>query len=392
MHGLRNRRVGEVSVRLVAVLAASALGCNVVLDIESAALEPAAPSDAATPGAVLAPDLRVDEALVGSEMLGAEATALDPSLDTAEHAPFGDPPPASAPAREAGVTPPPASAPLAPSAPPDAGASAPPPAPLDPPLDEYGLAVALPNDLIDAPVSGEIIFSEEASWEVDGVFRPTFEVHTPTASYWIVKSLGTMVSLQDAYSGRLQWIDFSSGFRPLRNIPALAAPPANVSTLLDRDSQTPTHLRLISESPDGAWRWVWDFYVTHATFTVDRAPVPTGLSYRGVPAGALGVEDQLVPSDGSAQGARSSFAGDLPGPIEWVYFADTAAGRSLFLLQHRDDQLAEAYQVRDNDSAAFAFGGGAITALPLRFSLGLIDSTDHGVVSQRVAFVAGAIH
>jgi hypothetical protein len=395
MHGLRNRRVDEVSVRLVAVLVASALGCNAVLDIDSAALEPAAPSEAATPGEVLAPDLRVDEALGDSEMLGTEATTLDPTLDTAAPAPStgGDPAPsASAPGREPGVAPPPATAPLAPSAPPDAGASAPPPVPLDPPLDENGLAVALPNDLIGAPVSGEIIFSEEASWEVDGVFRPTFEVHTPTASYWIVKSLGTMVSMQDAYSGRLQWIDFSSGFRPLRNIPAFAAPPANISTLLDRDSQTPTHLRLTSESPDGAWRWVWDFYVTHATFTVDRAPVPTGLSYRGVPAGALGMEDQLVQSDGTAQGARNSFAGDLPGPVEWVYFADTAARRSLFLMQHRDDELAEAYQVRDNDSAAFGFGGASITALPLRFSLGIIDSTDHGVVSQRVAFVAGAIH
>jgi hypothetical protein len=393
MHGLRNRGVDEVCVWLVAVLGAVALGCNAVLDIDSAALEPAAPeSAAAAPDEV--PGMRADEALGASETLGAGdgAGALDTGSAVAGPSTGDDPAPApSAAVREPGAAPPAASAPLAPSAPPDAGASAPPPAPLDPPLDENGLAVALPNDLIDAPVGGEIIFSEEASWEVDGVFRPTFEVHTPTASYWIVKSLGTMVSMQDAYSGRLQWIDFSSGFRPLRNIPAFAAPPANVSTLLDRDSQTPTHLRLTSESSDGAWRWVWDFYVTHATLTLDRAPVPTGLSYRGVPAGALGMEDQLVPSDGSAQGARNSFAGDLPGPIEWVYFADTTARRSLFLMQHRDDELAEAYQVRDNDSAAFGFGGGAITALPLRFSLGLIDSTEHGVVSQRVAFVAGAI-
>src|SRR5690606_480714 len=203
---------------------------------------------------------------------------------------------------------------------PDAGAGpapaepapAEPAAPRAPPLDEQGLAVPLPTDPLGAPVSGEIVFSEEASWEVDGVFRPTFEVHTPTASYWIVKSLGTLVSMQDAYAGRLQWIDFSSGFRPLRNIPAFAAPPAAVATTLDRDSQTPTHLRLTSESADGAWRWVWDFYVTHATFTVDRAPQPIGFSYRGVPAGALGVEDQLVQSDGTPQGARNSFNGDVP--------------------------------------------------------------------------------
>lgn len=396
MDGLRdrrNRRVDGLRLELVALLAAGALGCNAVLDIDSAALEPAsAADDAAAPDEMLAPGLRTDEALGAG--VGAGARALDTAAAAPSAGADGSAPTASGPAREPGGAPPAAGASLPPSASPDAGMSEPPsePEPLAPPLDDSGLAVPLPNDLIDAPVSGEIIFSEEASWEVDGVFRPTFEVHTPTASYWIVKSLGTMVSMQDAYSGRLQWIDFSSGFRPLRNVPAFAAPPANVTTLLDRDSQTPTHLRLTSESPDGAWRWVWDFYITHATFTVDRAPVPTGLSYRGVPAGTLGVEDQLVQSDGTAQGARNSFAADLPGPIEWAYFADTAARRSLFLIQHRDDDLAEAYQVRDNDSAAFSFGGGAITALPLRFSLGLIDSIDHDAVSQRVAFVAGAIH
>jgi hypothetical protein len=389
MHGLQDRRVNGLYAALGVVLAAEALGCNVVLDIESASLEPAAPAS----GEGAPDEVPADAARGASEALGVTESIDVPALDTgsAAAAPSTGGDSASPPARAPNASPPAASAPLVPSAPYDAGTSEPPPAPLDPPLDDNGLAVALPNDLIDAPVSGEIIFSEEASWEVDGVFRPTFEVHTPTASYWIVKSLGTMVSMQDAYAGRLQWIDFSSGFRPLRNIPAFADPPANVSTLLDRDSQTPTHLRLTSESTDG-WRWVWDFYVTHATLTVDRAPVPTGLSYRGVPAGALGMEDQLVQSDGTAQGARNSFARDLSGPIEWVYFADTAARRSLFLVQHRDDELAEAYQVRDNDSAAFGFGGGAITALPLRFSLGLIDSTDHGAVSQRVAFVAGAIH
>lgn len=141
-----------------------------------------------------------------------------------------------------------------------------------------------------APVSGEIVFSEEASWEVDGVFRPTFELHTSTASYWVVASLGTMVSMQSAYAALPQWIDFSSGFRPLRNVPAFEAPPASVTTVLDRESQTPTHLRLVSQSADGTWRRVWDFYITHATFTVDRAPAPIRFGYRGVPAGSLGTE------------------------------------------------------------------------------------------------------
>jgi hypothetical protein len=277
----------------------------------------------------------------------------------------------------------------------DAGTPAPgsvvenPPSVPDPPP----FAADLPDDLRNAPVSGEITFSDEAEWEVDGVFEPTFEIHTPTASYWIAKPLGTMVSLEDrsATPGG-QWIAFSSGFRPLRGVPAFATPPATrVTTVRDEESTTPTHLRLTSVSLDGSWQWVWDFYVTHVTFTINRAPGPIGFNYRGVPGGSLGAEDQLVLSDGTAQSARNSFSGDLPGPSEWAYIADTTLNRSIFLIQHTDDTLAERYQVRDNDSAFFSFGNGQITSLPMRFSLGLIASTSQATVSARANFVTSAI-
>jgi hypothetical protein len=250
----------------------------------------------------------------------------------------------------------------------------------------------LPDDLIDAPVTGEIVFSDEAEWEVDGVFEPTFEVHTPTASYWVVKPLGTIVSVEDREAGAEQWVAFSSGFRPLRGVPSFPTPPATrVTTVRDETSQTPTHLRLTSESEDGLWSWVWDFYVTHVTFTVNRAPVAIGFAYQGVPGGVLGTEDRLVSSDGTSQGARNSFNADLPGPVEWVYIADTTLGRSLFMIQHGDDALAERYQVRDNDTSLWIFGNGQISALPLRFSMGIIPSVAHAEVTERVEFVAGAI-
>jgi hypothetical protein len=379
----------------------AAVACNALLDIDEATVTCAPGACDAQASPAVAPSSAAPLGGVAS-VTDERGAAAGARIDVGAGAP-------AVPVSDRPVLPPDVSEPspvAAPAAPPIAGSDAGAPAPENPdddspdseeteppgpPLDANGFAVALPNDLRDAPVQGEIIFSEEAEWEVDGVFRPTFEIHTPTGSYWIVKSLGTMVSMQDAYAGRLQWIAFSSGFRPLRNIPALATPPAAISTVLDRESQTPTHLRLTSDSADGAWHWVWDFYITHATLTFDRAPVPIGFSYRGVPAGELGTEDQLILGDGSVQGARNSFTGDAPGPIEWVYIADTAAGRSLFLMQHTDDSLPEAYQVRDNDSAAWVFGSGQITELPIRFSLGLIDSTDRSAVSQRVAFVAGAI-
>jgi hypothetical protein len=274
-----------------------------------------------------------------------------------------------------------------------ADAGAPPPGsvveepPLPPPF-----APNLPDDLINAPVSGEIVFSDEAEWEVDGVFEPTFEIRTPTASYWIAKPLGTMVSLEDSAATPGQWLAFSSGFRPLRGVPALQQPPATrFTTVRDEESQTPTHVRLTAVSLDGAWQWVWDFYLTHVTFTVNRAPGSFAFNYRGVPGGELGQEDQLVRSDGTAQSARNSFGADLPGPSEWAYLADTTLGRSLFLIQHTDDALADRYQVRDNDSAFFTFGDGQITTLPQRFSLGLLPSVSHPTVTARAEFVIGAI-
>ena len=279
----------------------------------------------------------------------------------------------------------------------DAAAPGPGQPPVEPPIlveptPPPAFAEPLPDDLIDAPVAGEIIFSEEAEWEVDGVFEPTFEIRTPTASYWVVKPLGTIVSIEDAQTGGDQWIAFSSGFRPLRGVPSFPTPPATrVTTVRDSDSQTPTHVRLTAVSDDELWQWVWDFYVTHVTFTINRAPVPYAFAYQGVPGGALDADDRLVSSDGTAQGARSSFNGDLAGPVEWAYLADTTLARSLFAIQHQDDTLAERYVVRDNDTALLSFGNGQIQTVPMRFSLGLIRSTNHATVSTRVDFVSGSI-
>jgi hypothetical protein len=328
-------------------------------------------------------------AAASSESTATPGLAAEPSADGSDRAAAA---PSSADAGPASASPPTPSA-----AAPDAGAASlpdpvVPSAPLGPPLDADGFAVALPDDLANAPVSGEIVYSDDAVWEVDSVFQPTFEIHTPTASYWVVKPLGTMVSLEDAAATPGQWIDFSSGFRPSRGVPALATPPAEMTTVRDEDSQTPTHLRLTSSSADGLWEWVWDFYITHVTFTVNRAPAAFGFAYRGVPGGSLGTEDVLVTSLAVTQPARNSFNGDLPGPTEWAFISDTTLGRSIFLMQHTDDALPEHYQVRDNDSSFLQFGTGQITNVPIRFSLGLIDSTAFATVAARVQFVAAAIH
>jgi len=266
----------------------------------------------------------------------------------------------------------------------------------DPPIptDENGDAVELPIDLPQNPVTGTFTVSSEAVWEVNGAFVPTFEIKTPSGSYWVVKSLGQIVSMVDTdEADQRQWIDFSSGFRPLRGLPSFASfdETGTMTTVLDADSQTPTHLRLKCTSDSGSWRLVYDFYPTHVTITVNAAPMPYGMAYRGVPGGALDDGDRFVFADGVGQGALLSSVTDLPGPAEWAYVTDTELSRSLLMIQHGDDDLTDRYQVKDNDSSLFSFGDGSLTQLPMRFSFALLDSADHEAVAARAGFIIDAI-
>jgi hypothetical protein len=136
---------------------------------------------------------------------------------------------------------------------------------------------------------------------------------------------------------------------------------------------------------------VWDFFLTHFTLTVNQAAGAYGFTYRGVPGGTFGSGDQLVMSNGTTQSALVSYGGDLPGPAEWAYLTHPDAKHSLFVMQHSNDTLPETYQVADGDTGMFVFGSGKITQLPIRFSLGLIDSCDDPTVRARIDFIQKAI-
>jgi hypothetical protein len=255
-------------------------------------------------------------------------------------------------------------------------------------------------DIVDSPIQGQITYSAGASWDIDGEQWPAFEIHTPTANYWLVKSAAAIVSITGG-SG-VQWINFSSGFRPNRGVPNLGGccQPGNPSKLglpvmtteIDPSfTVTSTHLRLISKSDNTSYWLVWDFFLTHFTLTINRAEKPFGFTFRGAPGGNIGTDDQLVLSSGASRSARESYSGDLPGPAEWVYYKYVAGKQSLFLIQHTDDTLTDTYQIADGDSAMWVFGGsqtgGHITQTPIRFSLGLVPSTEDSVVSERIGFV-----
>ena len=265
------------------------------------------------------------------------------------------------------------------------------------------LAPDLP-DIVNSPVHGQITYSAGASWDIDGEQVPAFEIHTPTANYWLVKSAAAIVSITDTTG--VQWINFSSGFRPNRGVPNLGGccQPGNpqklglplMTTELDPSfTTTSTHLRLISQSEDAGYWLVWDFFLTHFTLTVNRAEKAFGFTFRGVPGGVINAADQLVLSSGQTLSPLSPYSGALSGREQWVYYKHPMSKHSLFLIQHTGDALTDSYQVADGDTAMWTFGGDQskrfITQTPIRFSLGLMDSTTDTAVTERIRFVVSAI-
>jgi hypothetical protein len=255
-------------------------------------------------------------------------------------------------------------------------------------------------DIDDSPVQGAITFSGGAFWDIDGDQWPTFEIHTPTASYWLLKSAAAIVSITD--SSETEWINFSS-VRPNRGVPDLGGccQPGDPSKLglptmsTDLDPSftvTYSHLRLISKADDCSYELVWDFFLTHFTLTINRAAKAFGFTYRGVPGGSLNSSDQLLLSTGGPRSTLTPFSGALSGPVQWANFTHPADNHSLFLIQHSDDSLPDSYRIADGDTSMFVFGGGQLTQTPIRFSLGIIDRSDAQAVYDRVGFVQARIH
>jgi hypothetical protein len=247
--------------------------------------------------------------------------------------------------------------------------------------------------LADSPVAGTMRVSVDASWEVNGVPEPAVQVITPSASYFLLKKSGMLVSMVDTFdSAGKDWISYSDSFRPKRGLPNFGGccrlgADAQMTTTLDNASQTPSHVRLFSTSEDAGWSLVWDFYRSHVTLTVNRAAQLFSFNYRGVPGGVLDSSDRLVLSNGDSRAALDAvLETTLPGAEQWLYLADDARSRSMFVLQYAADSLTDAYTVADLDTSVLTLGNARLRA-PLRFSLGLIDSSEHSVVKARVDYV-----
>jgi hypothetical protein len=226
--------------------------------------------------------------------------------------------------------------------------------------------------------------------------QPAVQVQTPWGTWVYHKEGAGFASLLDR-EGR-DWISYrpeggSAG--EYRGIPNLVHPgghfhPGARTATTRVESTGPIRARLRSETIDGMWACTWDVYGTHATMTLLRAAGPYWFLYEGTPGGMLDeAGDTIVRSTGERTPASAHWHGRLPVP-RWVFVAAGNAPRSLFVAHHEDDGDGDQYWPMEGNMTVLGFGreyqccGTSLTAVPARFSVGLVESRDTATVTRAI--------
>jgi hypothetical protein len=136
------------------------------------------------------------------------------------------------------------------------------------------------------------------------------------------------------------------------------------------------------------WKVRWEFYAHTATMTLLAAEKDYWFLYEGTPGGALETDtDYLVTSNGTLNLTSQSWVADLPAD-EWVYFADPALERSLFLAHLEDDQAIDSYRPLQGQMTVFGFGReglqSSISQVPAQFTIGLMETTDYAAAKRLI--------
>lgn len=225
----------------------------------------------------------------------------------------------------------------------------------------------------------------------------SYQVTTDRATYYYHKLGGGFSSLVDADG--LDWISWnalpgSSG--SFRGIPNLVHPdnggyfhPGTTTTTSTILHQGPLKATFYSISGDGLWEAKWEAFPGYVRMTLLRAVFNYWFQYEGTPGGVLeGEQDFVLRSNGEQNLAAAVWSGDLVGE-EWAYVADPAAGRSIYLVHHTEDEIVDSYRPsNDGKMTILAFGRDLnsrhLQEVPKQFTFGLAGTTAFGEVAAVV--------
>jgi len=232
---------------------------------------------------------------------------------------------------------------------------------------------------------------------VEHAGQSSSRVTTPVATFVYHKEGAGFASLYDR--DRNDWIGYAPGnrsageFRGIPNLgpyfhPGYAGEKGSRTTVL---SGGPARVRLHSETNDGKFAALWDFFPGYARMTLLRANQPYWFLYEGTPGGKLDVDhDYWVGPGGQRRSVSEMWTGDFEGP-ERVFFGDGRKERVLFLANHQDDAANDQFYQMENNMTVFGFGrqhrccGRYLTAVPAEFTIGLIETSETSRVSHAIA-------
>ncbi len=247
---------------------------------------------------------------------------------------------------------------------------------------------------------GEIKFTKDSKDE-SASNLPCYKIETPSATYYLEKQGFGISSLIDNDGN--DWISFSpikgtkakgeyrgipnavfrqdgNFFHPLNSGTELST---SKVVSIDNDKVSITGL-----SSNGTWECRWDFYLTHATFTMTKMPdnYKYWILYEGTPGGSYEDSDWWMTSDVTNKTPMTTnHEGDIP-DLEWIAFGDKNIERSLFLYHHEDDDFPDKFYQMRKSMTVFGFGrekaNSYLDCVPQTFSIGFLETDEHSVIGD----------
>lgn len=242
-----------------------------------------------------------------------------------------------------------------------------------------------------------------------------FRVETPSATYLYGKKGAGFASLLDPEGH--DWVSYRPGGKAAgeyRGLPKCGQPTKYfhagygfgpyktdngfTSQIVLQEAE---HVRIASESRDGASACSWDFYPSSATFTLKRIGQRRyWFLYEGTPGGSLDAEQDVSIRPG---GQRTTLDRPWEDEVPWVCFASPRSPFGLLLLSHDDSVRAASYVAwpyKPEADGGFrqmtVFGWGRLgwkdphqhepqrADLPARFSVALVRGTDDASLHRTV--------
>ena len=248
-------------------------------------------------------------------------------------------------------------------------------------------------------VTPQVILSEQQD---EGV--ASFKIQNATGTMFIHKSGGGVSSFNDLNGNDwVSWNDSTGAAGKWRGIPnstggnnagTFHPGPGSMTPTVLSSGPVKTTIHFIGKKIQGdidRWEGTFEIYPTYTTFTMVKARVSAAVNYQfyflyeGTPGGQLNpTTDYIVFSNGTQINLGQTRDGDLPDE-DWAYVVDPnvgAAGRAIYLINHKDDTLNDTY-FPDGSVAMTILGfgrSGASTLMPndsapRSFTFGLMDET-----------------